>query len=180
MKGWFWWMIVGVISLVGGVLALINPFAATVTAQQLVGWIALLAGITQAVAIFQADGWNGRLFALAMTALFLFLGWSILAHPLAAIVSLTLTIALLFLASGIFKALFSFALRGTGFFWTVLLSGLASAIFGFMVLSNFPQSATIMLGVLLAVELISNGVSLIAFALFTKNNFDRFGEASST
>ena len=169
MKSWVLWMIVGLISLLGGFFALLNPLAATITAQQLVGWIAILTGLVQAVAIFRSEGWTSRLFAVVMTVLFLFLGWTILANPLAAILSLTLMIAIIFLSSGAFKAAFSFSLRGTAFFWPVLISGIASVVLGIMVLSNFPQSAAVMLGILLAIELISNGVSMIAFALFAKD-----------
>ena len=46
--------------------------------------------------------------------------------------------------------------------WTILLSAVASLILGAMVLTNFPQSAEILLGILLAVELISNGIWLMA------------------
>lgn len=37
-----------------------------------------------------------------------------------------------------------------------------------MILSNFPWSATVVLGIFLAVELISNGISLIVLSLTRK------------
>ena len=49
-----------------------------------------------------------------------------------------------------------------------MISGLVSIILGVMVLANFPQSAAVVLGILLAVELLSNGVSAIALALLTR------------
>jgi hypothetical protein len=55
--------------------------------------------------------------------------------------------------------------RGTGYFWIVLLSGIISVVLGVMVLSNFPYSAAVVLGTLLAIELISSGVANIALAL---------------
>ena len=44
-------------------------------------------------------------------------------------------------------------------------SGLISIVLGVMVLSNFPQSATVVLGILLGIELLSNGISAIALAI---------------
>jgi uncharacterized membrane protein HdeD (DUF308 family) len=38
-----------------------------------------------------------------------------------------------------------------------------------MIFSNFPQSAAVVLGVFLAIELISNGVALIAIVLARKS-----------
>jgi uncharacterized membrane protein HdeD (DUF308 family) len=39
-----------------------------------------------------------------------------------------------------------------------------------MVFTNFPYSAAVVLGVLLAVELISSGITLVTFALLLKNS----------
>jgi uncharacterized membrane protein HdeD (DUF308 family) len=70
-----------------------------------------------------------------------------------------------FLATGVTKIFLSFGLRGTGYLWVVLLSGIVSVVLGIMVLSNFPYSAATILGILLAVELISTGIANIALAL---------------
>jgi uncharacterized membrane protein HdeD (DUF308 family) len=70
-----------------------------------------------------------------------------------------------FLATGATKVVMAFGVRGTGYFWVVLLSGALSVLLGFMVLSNFPYSAATILGVLLAVELISSGIANIALGL---------------
>ena len=53
--------------------------------------------------------------------------------------------------------------------WALILSGAVSLLLGAMILSNFPQSAALVLGVYLAVELISNGVSLIVLSLARKS-----------
>jgi len=42
-------------------------------------------------------------------------------------------------------------------------------LLAFMIFSNFPQSAVLVLGVFLAVELISNGVSLVVLSLARKS-----------
>jgi uncharacterized membrane protein HdeD (DUF308 family) len=44
----------------------------------------------------------------------------------------------------------------------VIVSGLASLLIGFIIISNFPESAATSLGILLGIELISNGVSALA------------------
>lgn len=168
MSGWFWWLLVGLVMLVGGVVALLNPFAATLTAEAIAAWFFIIGGVLQLVAVFQAQGWGARIVALVLAAVFLWLGISLLSNPLAGILSLTLVAAIMFLASGLAKVAFSFMLRGTGFFWPVLLSGVVSVVIAIMVFSNFPQSAAVLLGLLLGVELLSSGITTISYALYAR------------
>ena len=168
MTGWIWWLIIGVVLLIGGIVALLNPFAATITAQQLTAWIFLFGGIAQLVAVFHVTGWGARIWTFLLAAAFVWLGISLLNHPLAGIVALTIVAAIMFLVTGLAKVIFAFSCRGTGYFWPVLLSGLVSVALAVLVFLNFPQSAAVLLGVLLAVELISSGVTLISFALFAR------------
>ena len=54
--------------------------------------------------------------------------------------------------------------------WILILSGAISVLLGCMILSNFPMSAAVVLGVYLAIELISNGISLIILSLARKSD----------
>jgi uncharacterized membrane protein HdeD (DUF308 family) len=170
MTGWFLWLIIGAISLLGGIAALLNPFAATLAATTLAAWIFLFTGVLQIVGVFQTEGWGARLWGLILALAFLWLGITILANPLQGVISLTLVAGLMFIATGIAKILFAFRIRGSGYFVWALLSGAVSLILGIMVFTNFPQSAVVLLGVLLAIELISTGITLISFALLLRNN----------
>jgi uncharacterized membrane protein HdeD (DUF308 family) len=80
-------------------------------------------------------------------------------------VSLTLLVAVLFLVIGVVKILYSFSLRPISGWGWVLASGIVSLALGVMILSNFPYSAVSVLGILLAVELLSNGVLFLLLAL---------------
>ena len=172
MTHWIFWLLIGIIAVVGGVVALFNPFAATFTAEQIAAWFFIISGALQVVAVFRIEGWGRRIWALIVAAAFLWLGLSLLVNPLAGILSLTLVAAFMFLVTGIAKIFFSFSTRGSGYFWVVMLSGVISVILAVMVFSNFPQSAIVLLGILLAVELLSSGAALIAFAFYLRENKD--------
>jgi uncharacterized membrane protein HdeD (DUF308 family) len=165
MNTWVLLLIAGLIALVGGIIALLNPLAATITAVMLTGWILVAVGVIEIIGVFWATGWGARLLSLILGVLTVILGLYILANPLISTLALTWLAGILFLATGATKIFLSFGLRGTGYLWVVLLSGLVSVLLGFMVLSNFPQSAATILGILLAVELISTGIANIALAL---------------
>lgn len=157
------WIIMGVISIIAGIFALANPLAATLTAEQLAGWAFLIIGIIELIAAFR-DTSSGKIWAILLGVAFILLGISLLANPLAGVISLTLAVATLLLVAGVFKVIWSFQLRGTGAFWLVLLSGLLSLLLAIMIFGNFPASALSILGILLAIELISSGASMIALS----------------
>ncbi|RNF35088.1 HdeD family acid-resistance protein [Paracoccus methylarcula] len=158
------WIVLGGLSIVAGVLALANPLAATLTAERLAGWSFLFIGVLEIFAVFQQKSWRGRIWAILAGLAFAILGVMLLARPLAGILSLTLIVAILFLVAGAVKLAMAFSLeRGNGF-WLILLSGALSIVLALMIFANFPASAATILGVLLAIELISNGVSMIALS----------------
>ena len=168
MSNWVLWLIAGIVMIVGGLFALFNPVAATVTVEQIVAWIFLFGGVLQIVGVFQASGWAARIWALVLALILIWLGISLLANPLEGILSLTLVIAVALLVSGVAKVFLSFPARGTGYFWPMLLSGAVSIVLAVMVFSDFPQSAAILLGVLLAVELLADGTAAVVYALMQR------------
>ena len=158
-------MIAGAVLVVGGVAALLNPLAATLTAEQIAGWFFLLAGGLQVLAGIRQRTGPGRWPSILLGILGIIVGLSLLLHPFAGIISLTLLIAVFFLMSGGAKIALSFTLRKHPSFWLMLLSGAVSVLLGGMILSGFPASATMVLGALLAVDLLTSGVALFGLGL---------------
>ncbi|MDF1608924.1 DUF308 domain-containing protein [Hoeflea sp. YIM 152468] len=164
-KTWTWMAVLAVICIVGGFLALLNPFGATILAVVLAGWIFLIQGVVQVVHAFRIRDWPGFIWSLGIGALSLIVGFVLVADPLAGSVSLTLLVAVLFLVIGVAKIMFALALKpASGWVW-VLVSGLVSAVLGVMILAGLPSTATTVLGLLLGIELISNGVLFLFVAL---------------
>ena len=157
-------IIVGLFSALAGLYALFNPFPATMAATLIAGWAFLILGVLQVVAAFRATGWAGRIWAVILGLLAVLIGVEILANPLAGVVALTLAVAMLFVASGIAKIVLGAGMQGSEFRWAVIFSGAASLVLGGMILWNFPVSGIWALGVLLGVELLSNGIASLALA----------------
>jgi uncharacterized membrane protein HdeD (DUF308 family) len=165
MKHWLLLLVAGVIAIVGGAIALVNPVAATLTATTIVAWLFLLMGALQIVAAFGEMGTGARIWTAALGALAIVIGGWILNNPIAGTMALTWTIGVLFFFEGLVKLALAFLARRSPYFWGLVLSGAVSVLLGGMILARFPASALTIPGILLAVDLISTGVGIVALAL---------------
>ena len=169
MKYWGLWLIAGIISLLGGIVALVNPLAATLTAVLLAAYAFILVGILTVISAFGDQGWAGRIMAILLGLAMLLLGFNLVSNPLAGTLSLTMATAVLMLVLGVFRLILAFSARARNVRWILILSGALSLALAFMIFSNWPQAAAVVLGVFLALDLISNGASLIVLSLSRKS-----------
>lgn len=168
MGNWMILMILGVLGVIAGLMALFNPFGASMAATVIAGWSFLILGALQIYEGLRSEGWGGKAWSILMGVVAVFLGVNLLARPLEGMIALTIVVGAMFLASGLFKLIVGWRIRKSELKWAVVISGLVSAVLGFMVLSNIPGSAVVTLGVLLGIELLSSGVSMVALALARK------------
>ncbi|QPM89716.1 HdeD family acid-resistance protein [Pseudooceanicola algae] len=168
MKNWFLWLLAGIVSVIGGVLALSNPFAASITASLLAGWIFMLVGVMMIASAFGDKGWGARILAILMGLAIVLIGFSLVAHPLIGVFSLTLAVGIFLLVAGVIRIFVGLRSEFREFRWVMILSAVVSIVLAVMILTNFPQSALVVLGIYLGIELISTGVSLIAISLTRK------------
>ncbi|MGB1389154.1 MAG: HdeD family acid-resistance protein [Paracoccaceae bacterium] len=169
----FIWILMAMLSIIGGVLALMNPVFASGLATIIVAWMFIIFGALQVIAGFRVEGAGAKIWTILLGALAVYLGITILGHPLKGMIALTSMIAILCLGGGAAKVVLSFAMEDRRFFWLVLISGIASLAVGVIIFMNWPVSAVSALGILLGVQLLSDGVSSLAMA------FSRDGDAAA-
>ncbi|MFC4731858.1 HdeD family acid-resistance protein [Salipiger abyssi] len=163
---WRWMLVLGAVLIVGGVLAFLNPFAASLTVVALAGGVFILGGVLQLWIAFQYAGPTAaRLVAGLLGLLVLAFGVALIANPLAGIISLTLLIAGFFLAMGVLRIWLGFHLRDrTGWGWLVA-AGAVSVLLGLLIVLAMPEAAAGLLGLFLGVDLLSSGVGMTVLAL---------------
>lgn len=149
----------GIILIVGGVMAIFLPVAASLTATLIVGWTFAIAGIFHIIgAVRNAEDrlWHGAFGLLGVG-----LGLSFVLFPGAGMVSLTLLLGALFAGSAAMQFYLAWKRRQNDNVWMMALSGLLSAVIAVLIALNpFAAAATIP-GLFLAIELISTGVALL-------------------
>lgn len=154
-------LITGLLATGGGIFALFNPLAATLTVEQLVAWLLLFVGGLQWWAAWKLRGIGSVWWLLFGGLLSLVIGGFLLFNPLQGAATLTVIIAVLLAIGGGTRLALAFAWRGSPLFFPTLLSALISLLLAGFIFANFPQSAASILGIFLAVELISSGVTML-------------------
>ncbi|MDK3016679.1 HdeD family acid-resistance protein [Pseudodonghicola flavimaris] len=169
MSAWTKWLLLGLLSLVFGVIALGNTVAASLAVTTITGVLFLIAGVAQTVAGLSGMVIGNRLVAVLMGLLMAFLGFSFLSNPLEGAISLAMLVLILLAAGGILRLSFAWMMRQTAYFWPMLLSGALTIILAAYIGTNFAAISVQLLGLLLGIELLFNGAGLIALALFIRS-----------
>ncbi|MCH2184649.1 DUF308 domain-containing protein [Myxococcota bacterium] len=104
----------GIVFVILGVLAVAVPNVATFAIETLVGVLIFLAGCAHLVHAFRPTRWQGFVMDILVGALFVLGGGLLLLYPLEGELTLTLILALTFVAEGIFKLIASARIRGHG------------------------------------------------------------------
>ena len=149
----------GLILIAGGVLALLMPVVASLTATLIVGWTFFIAAVLHIVQAFRTS--EDRLWHIGFGLLGLFLGVSFIFNPLGGMLSLTIVLGGTFLAYGLMQLYLVWKRRKTDSVWMMALSGIVSIALAALIVSDLFAASVTVPGLVLAIELISTGVALL-------------------
>jgi uncharacterized membrane protein HdeD (DUF308 family) len=161
---WVWFLLLGIGLVILGAVAASKVVLATLAAVLTYGMLLIAGGLLQFVGSFWVKEWSGFFLHLIVGVLYFVVGILTVRHPDLAASALTLLLAAFFLVSGVFRIVGSFVLDLPGWIW-VLLSGVVNVAMGLIIWAGWPISGLVVLGIFLAIELISNGIWWILIAL---------------
>ncbi len=157
-------LVVGIISLILGSLAIIAPLAATMAVVWVIGAIILVQGVAQLIHCFKAKQWSAFALNLLMAVIYIIAGGLILAKPLLGALTLTLVLAAFFIVSGILKIGLAMKIKPAPRWGWVMFSGIVGLVLGVIIFSGWPGDSLAILGLLLGIDLIFGGWSMIMLA----------------
>jgi uncharacterized membrane protein HdeD (DUF308 family) len=159
VKIWGW------IILVAGILAVISPLVSGLAVAVMVAVLLIIAGLTRIAHAFQGGGFfTGLSGVLALVA-----GLIMMGRPLLGLASLTVILIAYFLAMGLSEIVAAFQVRpdqGWGF---LLISGIVSVVLAVLIWNQWPLSGAWAIGVLVGIQLISSGMTMIAIGAVIKD-----------
>ncbi len=165
---WWWFLLLGALLIFSGMIAVSSPWMATEVIVTVLGLLLLLCGGAQIVGSFWAGKWSGFLISLLAGVLYACVGGMMVAHPDAAGVVLTLLIGAFLLVGGVFRSVAALALKFHHWGW-MLLNGVITTMLGVMILSRWPGSSLLIIGLFVGIDMIFNGWAWVMLSLGLRN-----------
>src|SRR3954469_23371305 len=169
---WKAFLFEGIVLAVLGLAAMIVPPLASLAVTIFLGWMFLISGIAGLVVTFWARQMPGFWWSLISAALAVLAGMILLARPMQAVLTLTIVLGAYFLAEGVTTIMYALEHRrepGRRWSW-LLISGLLDIAISFMVITGLPSSAEWAIGILVGINLLFGGATLIGMALAARKS----------
>lgn len=149
-----------------GVLAFLNPFAASLAAEAVAGAAFLTAGglqLWQALAD-TSKGARDRWLSGALGAVLVLFAVSLVLNPLAGLVTLTFLVAIFFTVIGALRVGLAWHMRPVQGWGWIMTSGVLSLILAALIVLGLPEAALGLLGLFLGIDLTVAGAVSLALA----------------
>lgn len=162
-RTWKWILFGGIVSVIAGICALIIPGFTTAWVGVVIAATLLVAGCVNICGIFYREkGMKLESFLIGlmqslMAAVMTF-------YPFSSLAAMTATIGVLFLIEGAVRMGFAISTRSVKGWGWALFGGMTTATLGVLILAGLPFDAFFVIGILVGVNLISNGIARIAIA----------------
>lgn len=164
---WRWLLVLGVSTIVLGVIAGITSFQPNLTFEIWVGLIFVAFGLGHALCSFWSRSWGGFYFELFGATYYILIGLMLLANPSIGLQALILVLAMLFIMQGMVQyALASESPDNITKNWMIISASLA-VVLGVFIWLQWPSNTYWLIGLFVSIHLLFRGLSVIFLALAT-------------
>jgi uncharacterized membrane protein HdeD (DUF308 family) len=169
---WKAFLVEGIVLVILGLAAMIVPPLAGLAVTIFLGWMFLVSGIAGLVVTIWARAMPGFWWSLISAALAVLAGGILLARPLQGLFTLTVVIGVYFVAEGVATIMYALEHRRelSGRSSWLLVAGLTDIIIAFFIIAGLPGSAEWAIGLLVGINLLFGGATLIGMALAARNS----------
>ncbi len=165
------WLIgLGIALVAAGFIALLSVVEATVVSVLWVGAMMIVAGVVEIVHGFRMKGFARAVLWVVIGALYIFAGFFAIMNPLLASTVLTLILSIALIVAGAVRIYLGFHLKAGQHGGWIVFSGIATALFGLIILIHWPVSSLFALGIILGVDLMVAGFTWINLGLFLRRH----------
>jgi uncharacterized membrane protein HdeD (DUF308 family) len=167
---WKFFLAEGAFFIILGIAAIIVPQIFTIAIALFIGWLLLLGGIVQiarAVRFIAMPGFNLWIFIGILQVI---IGYYLIAQPAKGALTLTMLMTLFFAMEGIAKISLAFMMRPLAHWVWVFFSGFTALMLSVVVWAGWPGTAAWVLGMLLGINMIFLGGSLVRISLHHGGN----------
>ncbi len=160
----------GILLMLLGLAALSMPTLTTYAVNLTLGWSLLLGGVFIGLGLVFGKSEDGVFRNLILTILLILIGVLILTNPIHGMLTLSAIIMIYLLAQGVFSILMWIQARkieGAGWLG---INGLISLLLGCLILTNWPMSGVVFIGIVVGVHLVFWGCAEMMFAVTSRKS----------
>jgi uncharacterized membrane protein HdeD (DUF308 family) len=164
---WKAFLFEGIMFAILGFAAIVVPPLASLAITIFLGWMFLITGIGGLILTFWAREMPGFWWSLISAALAVLAGGILLARPVQGVLTLTIVVGAYFLAEGVATIMYALEHRRelSGRWSWLLVAGILDILVSFIIIAGLPGSAEWALGLLVGINLVFGGATLIGMAL---------------
>ncbi len=155
-----WYLLQGGLMVLTGVVAFLFPVFSSVAVVLMLGWLLIISGVFQAISLIGATNVPHFWLQLVSVALSVVIGILFLRHPGQGLLTLTMLLIVFFMVGGMAKVIFALTIRPFPNWGWVLASGIIGMLLAIYLWSRLPVTAAWLLGILVGIQLISEGAAL--------------------
>lgn len=164
---WKAFLIEGILLAILGLAAIIVPPLASLAVTIFLGWLFLISGIAGLALTFWARRLPGFWWSLVSAVLAIVAGFILLTRPTQGILTLTIVVGVYFVAEGVATIMYALEHRrelSRRWSW-LLVAGFMDIIIAAIIIAGLPGSAVWAVGLLVGINLLFGGATLIGVAL---------------
>jgi uncharacterized membrane protein HdeD (DUF308 family) len=164
---WSLFLTEGIVLTVLGLAAIIVPPIAGLATTVLIGWLFLIAGIVGLLFTLRARQAPGFIWSLLSAIVAIVAGGTLLWNPLQGLITLTYVLIAFFIFDGILMIVLAISHRRemSGRWEWLMFNGIIDLVLAAIVISGMPGTLAWALGLLVGIDMMFGGGSLIAMAL---------------
>lgn len=165
-RNWGWFLVLGTCLILLSFVALARPFYVGLFAVKFLGILLIVSGAFNVISSIRLRGMDGAFLNFLTGALEIVVGILMLKQPINALGALTLLLTISLLVGGMVR-IFAGATMPLPNRGILILSGVISALFGILLLVEWPEPAEWLIGTFIGVDLMFQGISwiMLAFAV---------------
>lgn len=160
-----WYIVAAILFILLGLFAIVEPTLAGLGVAILVGWLLILGGISHFIAAFDGGGARRVIFHILAGIVYAIGGLYLLTHPLMGLSTLTLFVAAMIVAVGVFEIIAYIRHRGEAASVWMLINGIVAILLGGLIWFHWPSSSVWAIGILVGVNLLMTGFSRLMLGL---------------
>jgi uncharacterized membrane protein HdeD (DUF308 family) len=160
----------GIVFVLLGILAIAFPVIFTFGFTIFLGWLFLIGGVVGTFRAIQMWNTPGIVASLLSALLAIIIGILLLVNPWRGVLTLTLLLTIFFFIEGVFKIAYAISMKGYPNWGWLLFSGLIALVMGAIILSGWPGTALWVIGLLVGIDLLFFGISLLSLVYSQPKN----------